>query len=607
MKKRKYTTVYRALTRRLVIPVMTLWLLSMGLLTWAVGKDFFHQLESGVREYLTYANDKYEQAEEYPSKIMLQSLGSPYLFLSPDPLLPIVLPQHPSSWDTDDWYYEKWELFYGFQAAAAYYDAQGEEIISSGDYIYFTYTDRQYPYETGFGYIDLGELEGGSDIIADRYVSTDPLGSFFPFWMEMLYMTGYFEGNRFYPSTISLSDDDRVVYSNGRYPETVSIRVTDISGYNYEPGPAFTFQGQRYENAKDLLENIRCQSTFGLTGSVIYWRYANAKDGSAALAIYCNPLEYAALRLIPAYLGSLLLVSICLWWCLRSIHWNLTEPLAVINRSFEQNRVELSSYAASPWLDLQLLRNYCNDAQKTRHQAQNEVQQLQTALNYAQSAEENRRKMISAIAHELKTPLAVIHGYAEGLQSGIAEEKKEKYLSVILEESEQMDAMVLEMLELSRLEAGKVRLNLDQVSLPELARGIFEKLQPMAEEKELQVLFPLWENITVAADEARIGQVITNFATNALKYTLPGGRIHVRIYRSKGFACFAVENECQPLSQETLDQVWDSFFRADAARSGGGTGLGLAIAKNVVELHRGSCQVKNTDMGVEFTFRIPLS
>lgn len=604
MKKRKYTTVYRALARRLVIPVMTLWLLSMGLLTWAVGKDFFHQLESGVREYLTYANNQYEQAEEYPSKTMLQSLGSPYLFVSADPLLPIVLPQHPSSWDTDDWYYEKWELFYGFQAAAAYYDAQGEKIISSGDYIYFTYTDRQYPYETGFGYIDLSELEGGSDIIADRYVS---LGSFFPFWTDMVYMTGYFEGNRFYPSTISLSDDDRVVYSNGRYPETVSIRVTDISGYNYEPGPAFTFQGQRYENAKDLLENIRCQSTFCLTGSVIYWRYANAKDGSAALAIYCNPLEYAALRLIPAYLGSLLLVSICLWWCLRSIRRNLTEPLAVINRSFEQNRVELSSYAASPWLDLQLLRNYYNDAQKARHQAQNEVQQLQTALNYAQSAEESRRKMISAIAHELKTPLAVIHGYAEGLQSGIAEEKKEKYLSVILEESEQMDAMVLEMLELSRLEAGKVRLNLDQVSLPELARGIFEKLQPMAEEKELQVLFPLWENITVAADEARIGQVITNFATNALKYTLPGGRIYVRIYRSKGFACFAVENECQPLSQETLDQVWDSFFRADAARSGGGTGLGLAIAKNVVELHRGSCQVKNTDMGVEFTFRIPLS
>lgn len=607
MKKRKYTTVYRALARRLVIPVMALWLLSMGLLTWAVGKDFYHQLEAGVQRYLTYANNQYEQAEEYPSKTMLQSLGSPYLFVSADPLMPIVMPQHPSSWGSDDWYYGKWELFYGFQAAAAYYDSEGNEIISSGDYLYFTYTDRQYPYETGFGYIDLSELEGGSDIIADRYVSTDPLGSFFPFWTDTLYMTGYFEGNRFYPATIYQLMDDRNIYTNDRYPETVSIRVTDITGYNYDPGPSFTFQGQRYENAKALLENIRCQSTFGLTGSVIYWRYANASDGSAALAIYCNPLEYAALRLIPTYLVSLLLVSVCLWWCLRSIHRNLTEPLAVINRSFEQNRVELSPYAASPWLDLQLLGNYYNDAQKTRHQAQNEVQQLQTALNYAQSAEESRRKMISAIAHELKTPLAVIHGYAEGLQSGIAEEKKEKYLSVILEESEQMDAMVLEMLELSRLEAGKVRLNLDQVSLPELARGIFEKLQPMAEEKELQVLFPLCEDITVAADEARIGQVITNFATNALKYTLPGGRIYVRIYRSKGFACFAVENECQPLSQETLDQVWDSFFRADAARSGGGTGLGLAIAKNVVELHRGSCQVKNTDMGVEFTFRIPLS
>ena len=94
----------------------------------------------------------------------------------------------------------------------------------------------------------------------------------------------------------------------------------------------------------------------------------------------------------------------------------------------------------------------------------NEITRLNTALTYAKTAEENRRQMTSHIAHELKTPLAVVHSYAEGLQEHIAEDKRDKYIDVILSETERMDAMVLEMLDLSRLEAGKVKLSRDQFS-----------------------------------------------------------------------------------------------------------------------------------------------
>src|SRR5699024_1481940 len=98
----------------------------------------------------------------------------------------------------------------------------------------------------------------------------------------------------------------------------------------------------------------------------------------------------------------------------------------------------------------------------------NEITRLNTALEYAKKAEENRRQMTSNIAHELKTPLAVIHSYAEGLKEHAAEEKRDKYIDVILAEAERTDGMVLEMLDLSRPEAGKVKVSRDDCSIIDL-------------------------------------------------------------------------------------------------------------------------------------------
>lgn len=112
-----------------------------------------------------------------------------------------------------------------------------------------------------------------------------------------------------------------------------------------------------------------------------------------------------------------------------------------------------------------------------------EIHRLEAALDYAKSAEEGRRQLVSNLAHELKTPLAVIHSYAEGLKEHIAEDKQEKYLSILLSETERMDAMVLEMLDLSRLEAGKVKLARDTFSLGDLARETFGRLERAMEAK----------------------------------------------------------------------------------------------------------------------------
>ena len=235
----------------------------------------------------------------------------------------------------------------------------------------------------------------------------------------------------------------------------------------------------------------------------------------------------------------------------------------------------------------------------------NEVKRLETALEYVRTAEEHRRQMTSNIAHELKTPLAVVHSYAEGLQEHIAEEKREKYLETILAETERMDAMVLEMLDLSRLEAGKVKLARDDFDLVELAKSVFDTLSIKAAEKGLRVTLNLPEKAMLAADEGRIRQVVENFASNAVKYTPEGGTVAARIFREGGKTVFSVENESRPLSDEALEKVWDTFWRADESRTGGvGTGLGLAIARSIVELHGGKVGVQNTVTGVEFRFAI---
>ena len=270
----------------------------------------------------------------------------------------------------------------------------------------------------------------------------------------------------------------------------------------------------------------------------------------------------------------------------------------------EEEKNYLYPEMSKAWYESKLLQEgFAKHSDKSRMQ-RNEITRLNTALEYAKAAEENRRQMTSNIAHELKTPLAVIHSYAEGLKEHIAEDKRDKDVDVILAEAERTDGMVLEMLDLSRLEAGKVKLSRDEFSLADLTKAIFEKLQMAAEAKELQISYEFPEQSTIVADENRIAQVVENFATNAVKYTPAGGSVTVRIQNNRGKTTFSIENDSKPLSAEALAKVWDTFYRVDESRSGGGTGLGLAIAKNIVELHGGKCSVRNTKTGVEFQFTI---
>ena len=323
-------------------------------------------------------------------------------------------------------------------------------------------------------------------------------------------------------------------------------------------------------------------------------------------AMRASPLLISMRFLRNAYITSFALALIGFLALRRSLKKKLLLPLQEISKGMDGGFTHIPMLVDAPprWKEPYELWEHYRDAADKLRSNKNERNRLATALDYAKAAEQNRRRMTSGIAHELKTPLAVIHSYAEGLREHIADDKRDKYLDVILAESERMDSMVLEMLDLSRLEAGKVTLSRDEFSLSALSRGIFEKLALAAEAKGLKIEFQCVGPDAIVADEARIAQVIENFAVNAVKYTPPGGKIRVSVTSGRMGATLTVENDSKPFTMEELAKVWDTFYRADEARSGGGTGLGLAIAKSIVELHGGTCAVRNTGTGVAFSFTI---
>lgn len=323
--------------------------------------------------------------------------------------------------------------------------------------------------------------------------------------------------------------------------------------------------------------------------------------------IRSNPLLCAVSALRNLYIVTGLLAAALLLTVRGRIRRYLIAPIAETAARMERHWGSLHLGGVHPpmWQEATQMAAGFDYAQDMRRMKDNEINRLKAALEYAKTAEQDRRQMTSNIAHELKTPLAVIHSYAEGLKEHIAEDKRDQYLDVILSETERTDAMVLEMLDLSRLEAGKVKLARDEFDLIALTRAIFDKLSLAIGAKELILSLDLPGSCTATADEGRIAQVIENFATNAVKYTPTGGKISVYIRSTSSSLTFAVENESSPLSEEALSKVWDTFYRTDDSRSGGGTGLGLAIAKNIITLHGGKCSVRNTKTGVEFSFTLP--
>ncbi|MBO4872565.1 MAG: hypothetical protein J5496_04015 [Lachnospiraceae bacterium] len=522
------------------------------------------------------------------------------------------------------------------------------------------------PYATHCAWIDISEGKNAEDEQEDPYqlFRVEFQGMHWLYEFKALRITGSFEGTQFLPvslyyvtatqlyevfrqaeagaSLISLADrggwlDWQCLFDkSAEHPGKglVTIYAESPRMWDY-PRTAFSYNGTEYESLAALTKTLnfpawakvyqqsasfREMGKFSLGELLVFdgRRFADYEgfdyfsggepetEYYMITAVRSRPLYCAMSALRNIYILSGLLALLLFFLIRNCLKKRLTDPLEQLSAAVSgDSRAYLPENDLRPWREAEQLTDFYISAKNAQHKSEYEITRLKTALAYAEDAEKSRRAMISALAHELKTPLAVIHSYAEGLKSQIAEEKREKYLDTILTEAERTDSLVLEMLDLSRLEAGKVRLASDEFSLKDLTRSVFVRLEPLVQAKKLEVSFDFPEDAAVTADESRIAQVIENFATNAIKYTPEGGRISVTVRTDRLKTSFRMENDSAPLSAETLSKLWEPFYRADEARSGEGSGLGLAIARNIVQLHGGKCSAQNTDGGVAFSFTLP--
>ncbi|HDV8359871.1 MULTISPECIES: sensor histidine kinase [Bacillus] len=230
---------------------------------------------------------------------------------------------------------------------------------------------------------------------------------------------------------------------------------------------------------------------------------------------------------------------------------------------------------------------------------------LQQDIERERQLEKTRKEFISGVSHELKTPLSVIRSFAEGIKDGVSKDTS-YYTDVILEETENMNRLIVEMLELAKLESGTYKLDMTTFSIGELTQQVYTKLLFSMEEKHLQVNIDADPSILVKANRSRIEQVVVNLLSNAIRYTPEGEKIQVSIIEAEDTVKVEIENTGNPIPEESLEKIWDRFYRLDASRSRhtGGTGLGLSIVKNILDLHHAEYGVYNTTNSVIFYFNL---
>lgn len=233
---------------------------------------------------------------------------------------------------------------------------------------------------------------------------------------------------------------------------------------------------------------------------------------------------------------------------------------------------------------------------------------LQGEIKEKQQAEKLRKQLIANLSHELKTPLGIIKGFAEGLQDNIAKEKSERYLSLIVSETDRMNALILDMLELSKYEAKAIRLQMENFSLTDLIENVAESFSQQLESKRLLLSYDFEaDQILVKADYRRIEQVILNLLSNAIRHASENTIITVSITRTEvSKVTVIIENVGSFIAEEELSNIWEQFYRIENSRNrkSGGTGLGLAIVKHILELHQSEYRGMNTNQGVAFSFTL---
>jgi signal transduction histidine kinase len=237
--------------------------------------------------------------------------------------------------------------------------------------------------------------------------------------------------------------------------------------------------------------------------------------------------------------------------------------------------------------------------------------ELQSDIQKKIEIDEMRKEFLSNVSHELKTPISLIQGYAEGLIENVNEDEENRnfYCEVIIDEANKMNQMVKKLLTLNELEFGKNQVNFERFDIVQLINSVLMTNDILFKQKGVIIHFNEKESIYVWADEYLIQQVLSNYISNALNHVSGPKIIEIKLIRRGNVLRIAVFNTGENIPEEDLDKIWIKFYKVDKARTReyGGNGIGLSIVKAIMNSHNKECGVNNHTSGVEFWFELDIT
>jgi signal transduction histidine kinase len=237
---------------------------------------------------------------------------------------------------------------------------------------------------------------------------------------------------------------------------------------------------------------------------------------------------------------------------------------------------------------------------------------LLTNIDELKKVDSLRRELIANVSHDLRNPLAVIHGYIETLMikdDELSSEDRKEFLKIILSSSDKLKGLVVDLFELSKLEAGQIEANKEPFFINELVYDTSRKYQLLAGQKDIQLRYQIAESLPmVYADISMIDRVIQNLMDNAIKYTPEKGWINLQVERVNGSVKVAFQNSGEGITEKDIPFIFDRYYKINNTASGiKGTGLGLAIVKKILDIHNIAVGVKSIPNEItSFSFDIPV-
>ena len=407
--------------------------------------------------------------------------------------------------------------------------------------------------------------------------------------------------------SIAVIDSEyNVVYTNVREKQ---MMVVQLFGYLYDKSHQEVLEKT---DSYDICKSVDPQNN---TEYLSMWGSFDNGD----IFIMRSPLESirSAVTIFNRFIGvvggCVILVSVLLAWYFSK---RITEPIMEL-ATLSQKMADLdfdAKYTSGGSNEIGVLGENFNRMSERLEQTISNLKEanykLQKDIEQKEKRENMRSEFLGNVSHELKTPIALIQGYAEGLKEGVNDdpESREFYCEVIMDEAGKMNRMVKNLLALNQLEFGEDDVQFERFDITSLISGVLQSLDILIEQKEAQVIFRHKNPVYVWADEFKVEQVVRNYVNNALNHVDGEKVIEIKINQENDMAKITVFNTGTPIPEEDLPHVWEKFYKVDKARTReyGGNGIGLSIVKAIMDSFGKGYGAINHTNGVEFWFELDM-